>query len=141
MTDKVTVVYDNECPFCRSYCAKVRIDEAAGELELIDAREPSPVMDEITSMGLDIDQGMVVKIGDQIHYGSDAIHILALMSTRSGFFNKINFWIFKSKTLSRILYPVLRSCRNLALWLLGIKFIRNLENADQAEKTDLKDDP
>ncbi len=95
-------------------------------MKIVDARENSEVRDEITEMGLDIDQGMVLKMSGQIYYGSDAIHALALISSRSGSFNRANYWIFKSKTLSLWLYPVLRTCRNLLLKILGKSKINNL---------------
>ena len=38
-------------------------------------------MDEITAAGLDIDQGMVLKVGGTLHYGADAIHALSLLGT------------------------------------------------------------
>ena len=125
---KVYVVYDGQCPFCTTYCKLVKIREAVGEIELVDAREPSALMDEITELGLNIDQGMVVKIDDQIYYGDEAIHVLAMMSTDSGIFNKFNAKVFGSKRVSSVLYPVLRDCRNVALWLMRIPMIKNLED-------------
>lgn len=122
----IVLVYDKECPACDNYCQIARIREDIGELVLLDAREPSSVMDEITALGWDIDQGMVLKIDNQLYYGSDAIHALALISSRSGFFNRMNYWLFKSKTLSHIFYPALRSLRNLLLKLLGKTKINNL---------------
>jgi len=83
-------------------------------------------MQEITARGLDIDQGMVLKMGDQLYYGADAIHALALISSRSGLFNKLNYWIFCSKRVSAWLYPILRSMRNLLLKILGKTKINNL---------------
>lgn len=124
----ITIVYDDKCPFCRNYCQLVRLRKSAGTLKLIDARQPSALMDEITAMGLDIDRGMVVKIGDVIHYGSDAIHILALLSTQSGLFNRLTYWLFQSKKGASILYPILRDCRNIALRLMRIPLIHNLKN-------------
>src|SRR6185295_10858390 len=103
-----------------------RIRESVGELRLVDAREASAVMDEITLKGLDIDQGMVLKVENNLYYGSDAIHALSLMSSRSGIFNRLNYWIFRSPILSRWLYPVLRYFRNLLLMLLGKTKINNL---------------
>jgi predicted DCC family thiol-disulfide oxidoreductase YuxK len=126
-TPIVYVVYDDQCPFCRNYCQLIRVRRAVGRLRLVDAREPSALMDEINALGLDIDQGMVVKIGAQIHYGADAIHILALLSTKSGAFNRLNSWLFTSQKFSAFLYPVLRNCRNLALKLMGIPFVHNLK--------------
>ena len=87
-------------------------------------------MSEITALGLDIDQGMVVKMNDQIYYGADAIHALALISSRSGLFNRLNYWAFRSKTVSRFLYPLLRSCRNLLLKILRRTKINNLGLVD-----------
>lgn len=83
-------------------------------------------MDEITARGLDIDQGMVVKIGDELYYGPDAIHVLALMGTNRGFFNRVAYWSFRSRAVSRVVYPALKSCRNLLLKMLGKTKINNL---------------
>ncbi len=116
---EILLVYDKECPVCYNYCRFVRIRDSVGKLKLIDARESSEVMDEITSAGLDIDQGMVLKIGDVLYYGADAIHALALIGSPSGVLNRLNYWIFRSRTLSRILYPVLRFFHNLLLKVLG----------------------
>ena len=125
--EELLLVYDRECPACYAYCQVVRIRESVGELRIVDARENSEVMNEITSQGLDIDQGMVLKMGNQLYYGSDAVHTLALMGSRSGIFNRINYWIFKSKTISSILYPVLRFFRNFLLKILGKTKINNLK--------------
>lgn len=125
--NEILLVYDKECPACNNYCQMVRIRQSAGELKLVNAREPSEIMDEITAAGLDIDQGMVLKMGDVIYYASDAIHALALIGSQSSIFNRINYWIFRSRTLSRILYPVLRFFRNLLLKILRKTKINNLD--------------
>ena len=124
--EEILLVYDRECPACNAYCQVVRIRESVGDLRIVDARENSEVMNEITAQGLDIDQGMVLKMGDQLYYGSDAISTLALIGSRSGMFNRFNYWIFKSKTASSILYPFLRFSRNLLLKILGKNKINNL---------------
>ena len=124
--DEILLVYDMECPACDYYCQIVRIRESVGELKIVDARDSSEVMDEITDLGLDIDQGMVLKMGGEIYYGPDAIHAIALISSRSGAFNRLNYWVFRSKTLSRILYPVLKACRNLLLKMMRKTKINNL---------------
>ena len=124
--EEILLVYDRECPACNAYCQVVRIRESVGDLRIVDARENSEVMNEITAQGLDIDQGMVLKMGDQLYYGSDAMNTLALIGSRSGMFNRFNYWIFKSKTASSILYPLLRISRNLLLRVLGKTRINNL---------------
>ncbi len=123
---EILLVYDKECPACKAYCQIARIRESVGELKIVDARENSEVLKEITAQGLDIDQGMVLKMGEELYYGSDAINALALISSRSGVLNRLNYWIFKSKTVSSFLYPVLRYFRNLLLKMLGKTKINNL---------------
>jgi predicted DCC family thiol-disulfide oxidoreductase YuxK len=130
--EEILLVYDKQCPVCDNYCQLVRIRETVGELRLIDARASSAVMDEITSRGWDIDQGMVLKMGDELYYGSDAIHALALISSRSGIFNRLNYWLFKSRMLSHFFYPILRFFRNHLLKLLGRTKINNLKLENNA---------
>ena len=125
----ILLVYDKECPACDFYCNRARIRESVGNLVLVNARDGGPVMQQITAAGLDIDQGMVLKVGDELYYGADAIHSLSLMSTRSGIFNRLSYYLFRSKTISAVLYPVLRSCRNLLLKILGKRKINNLDIA------------
>jgi len=127
--EEIFLVYDKECPACDNYCQVVRIRKSIGKLTIVDARQDSQVMAELTAAGLDIDQGMVLKMGGQLYYGSDAIHALALISSRSGIFNRLNYWMFKSKSISHVLYPLLRFMRNSLLKLLGKTKINNLNRA------------
>ena len=131
--EEILLVYDKECPACDNYCQVIRIRETVGRLKIVNARDNSDVMQEITAKGLDIDQGMVLKMGDQLFYGADAIHALALISSKSGLLNRLNYWMFKSKRVSAFLYPVLRACRNLLLKILGKTKINNL-NYDKNER-------
>ncbi len=124
----ILLVYDKQCPLCDYYCQLVRIRESVGKLVLVDAREGTAILREITLAGLDIDQGMVLKLQDRVYYGSEAMHVLSLLSTRSGFFNRINFWVFRSRWLSQVSYPVFRFFRNLFLKARGATKINNLNS-------------
>ena len=123
---KIFLIYDKQCPACDNYCQVLRIKKTIGDLKLINARDKNDIMDSITARGFDIDQGMVLIIDEQLYYGADAIHALALLSSRSGILNRFNYWLFKSKALSLLLYPVLRFFRNLLLKLLNKTKINNL---------------
>ena len=122
----IEVVYDRQCPVCEFYCQRIDVDPALGKLCRVDAREDSSIMREITALGLDIDEGMVVKAGDSIHYGSDAINVLARNSSRTGLINWLASTLFRSARVARLLYPLLKACRNLLLKLLGRSRINNL---------------
>ena len=73
---------------------------------------------------------MVVKANDKIYYGSDAIHELALMSSKKGFINRVAWLTFRSPTLARVLYPMLKAVRNLLLKILGRSRINNLDQSN-----------
>lgn len=119
----VVIIYDGDCPYCSKYTHLLRIREAAGQVVLLNAREPSSEVRAAQAAGLDLNEGMVVRIGDQYYHGADAIHRLSLMSTRSGLMNRIAAATFRSKGRARLLYPALRFGRNLTLALLGRKAI------------------
>ena len=129
-TPAITLVYDGDCPVCRNYTQHLSIRQAAGTFELLNARDNPPILQEINALNFDMDEGFVLKIGDRFYHGADAIHTLALLSTRTGFLNKMNYLIFRSKTLTRLLYPALRSGRNLLLMVLGKRKLNNLKNTE-----------
>ena len=116
--DAARLIYDGECPFCANYVALLRIREHI-KLELIDAREASAETMDIVAMGYDLDQGFVLSIAEHYYFGDEAMHVLALLGTRSTMFNRLNKFVFSQPKLASTLYPVLRFLRNLILRLLG----------------------
>lgn len=123
----IELVYDRECPACEFYCQRIDVRESAGRLVRIDARDDSEVLREVTALGLDIDEGMVVRIDGRIYYGADAINELARLSSRSGLFNRFAAATFRSPAVARTLYPIFKALRNLLLKALGRSRINNLE--------------
>ena len=128
--DEWGLVYDWQCPACNLYCHQLCIRESGGQFRLINARDNPEVMKEITARGFDIDQGMILKMNDQFYYGAEAIHKLALIAIPSTVFNRLNIWIFRSRRRAKLLYPVLRACRNFLLKLLRRTKINNLGLTD-----------
>ena len=113
------LLYDGECPFCARYVSMVRLRESIGRVRLIDARDQGPELLEVRAAGLNIDEGMVLKLNGRLHHGDECIQHIALLTTPSGVFNRLNAWVFRSGARSRALYPMLRTGRNTALRLLG----------------------
>ncbi len=133
MTDskqQIWLVYDGDCPLCRTFAKVVKIREAAGELQLVNAREPHPILQEVNARQFNLDQGIVVKLNESFYHGADALHVLSLLSTNQTWFNRLNAFIFRSRVLTKVTYPVLKSIRNLLLWLNRKTKINNTRKSD-----------
>lgn len=126
MKHPVKVVYDKQCPVCHAYCELAR-DADPDHTLLLDAREDSELMREVTRRNLDIDEGMVVEIDGKLFYGADAIFELARAGDSRHWFARVTAWLFRYRWMARITYPVFKALRNLLLKLLGRERINNLQ--------------
>ena len=115
------LLYDGECPFCTQYVKLLRIREAVGPIDLIDARQSGPEYALARAKGFDIDAGMLLHHKGVFHHGDGALHMLAALSTPLGPFNRAMGWLFGSPARARMAYPWLRGGRNLVLRALGRK--------------------
>jgi len=119
----IIIVYDGLCPLCNAYVHYMRLKKAISSISLIDARNDKAQVIALKEHGLDINQGMVLIMGDNLYFGSDCIHMLALLSSRSGWFNKINATVFSNRHIAQWLYPVMRLGRSLVLTYRKIPLI------------------
>lgn len=115
----VTLIYDGQCPVCSHYVRRLRLEALPGGLELVDARRGGEAVAEARRRGLCIDDGVVLRVGDDWAHGADAMHRLALLSSPSGLFNRVNYWLFRSPRRAALTYPWLRAGRHLLLRLIG----------------------
>jgi predicted DCC family thiol-disulfide oxidoreductase YuxK len=122
------IAYDDECPFCAAYVKRARLQESIGHVHLYDIRKNKDISTLLSDKGFDLDQGMVFYFNGEYFHGADCVNRVAMLTSPVGLFNKVNGFIFKHPLLSRVLYPVLRTCRNTVLFLLGKKKINNLKN-------------
>lgn len=112
------IVYDGHCPFCSAYIRLIRLKAAVGRVDMFDARKHPELVQYLRDAGYEINEGMVAIIGGTIHFGEEAMHVLALHTTRSGAFNTLTSRIFASPLLSKIFYPVFKFGRRVALFAL-----------------------
>mgnify|MGYP001545960188 CR=1 FL=1 len=118
------IIYDGDCPFCAAYVRMTRLKRAVGDVELVNARDMNDAdINELTAKGFNLDSGMIVVYEGEYYHGHEAIHMIALMTTEAGPFNRVMGTLFKNKKTAKCLYPFLVTGRNLALFLLGHKKI------------------
>lgn len=112
------IIYDGECPFCSKYVRLIQLKKTMGHVELINAREDNAIKEKLKDLSIDINQGMVLIDGEDIYFAEDCVHRLALLSTSSTLFNRINKFVFKYRILAKIIYPIMKTGRNFVLFIL-----------------------
>lgn len=113
------IIYDGDCPFCSRYVALIRLRESIGPVQLINVREHPDVNDQYLTRGINLDEGMILILDRKEYFGADCVNRLALLSSGSTLFNKLNAAIFRYEWLSSFLYPIMRFGRNLTITILG----------------------
>lgn len=113
------IYYDGECPFCTRYTTLLRLRESVGDVDLVNVRDDAVARQTLQASGYDLDRGMVLDLDGRLYAGANAMHILAMLSGRSGFLNRVVASVFRFAWLATLLYPALRAGRGLALFALG----------------------
>lgn len=114
----LAIFYDGKCPICARYLQMVRLSDLH-DVSLIDVRLSPTDWRRLETEGFDVDQGMVVDFDGQKYGGADAVNILSLLSTPSGYLNRINKLLLGNRRVARLLYPCLRAGRWTLLFVLG----------------------
>ena len=124
------LLYDGQCPFCSRYVRLVRLREAVGPVRLIDARPGGPELALATAAGLDINTGMVLSLNGELYHGDACLNRVALLSTPSDLFNRLNATLFRSPRIAAFAYPIMRTARNAVLWSIGRPLIDHAQSVD-----------
>ncbi len=132
--EKIEIVYDDECPVCKTYCTNISLDNPEDSLTLTDARRKTAIMDDVTAKGWNIDEGIVVKINDKMYYNSEAMHQIAIRTKEKGFMGWVNRVFFRTARLSNVVYPAAKVARNMLLRVMGVGRINNLKSGNTLKK-------
>lgn len=97
-------------------------------------REASIFKEEAIAKGYNLDRSVVIKSGDVFYLAGDAIHFMAMRADRSKWMGRQIYCLFRSRTRSRLLYPILRTTRLFLLWLRSIPKIHEAD-AQRKEST------
>lgn len=122
MNMKIDIFYDGECPFCNNFVQLSKLKESH-QVALHDLRNNVDQVQLFLEKGYDVNEGMVVIIDEEIHYGYESIYIISILSNRDKCIGKIYYFLFSNKIVTKFLYPAMRLGRNVTLFLLGRKKI------------------
>lgn len=125
-TAPISILYDSECPICRFGIKNLALEDTRGQLQIIDARATSTFKNEVIAKGYNLDREIVIRSGERLYSGGDALHFLAMRADRSTWLRRKMFSFFRSRTLSKLLYPALRSGRLILLWLRSVPKIHEV---------------
>lgn len=138
MSDTSLIIYDGECVFCQNYVRFVRLREAVGPVELIDARSGDPRIAQYWR-SYDLNEGMLFVHRGKVHHGADAVHVLAGLTSSIGAFNKVNARIFANGGVTGLLYPLLKAGRRLTLAARGRGLLKRPGDNPTAEIGETRD--
>ena len=119
MIKHLKIYYDGSCHLCQNYVKFLRLKSTVERVELVNLRTSEKRVQDFNAMGMDVDQGMIVDIDGETHFGDKAIFVLAGLSSQSNLWNRINAWLFASGFFTRLLYPFMRLFRNTLLFAQG----------------------
>ena len=114
---RIVVVYDGDCPLCNTYVHMTRLSKAVGRPTLVNARERPELIKALAESGVNLDDGMAVYYQGRLYVGSEAVNLLALLTTPVDLANRVAAVVLGQPALARGLYPFLRAGRNLLLKL------------------------
>ncbi|MEE2859416.1 MAG: DCC1-like thiol-disulfide oxidoreductase family protein [Paracoccus sp. (in: a-proteobacteria)] len=111
------IVYDGDCIFCQNYVKLVRLRDMVGKVELLDARSDDPRVRDFQRQGYDLNEGMLFVHRGRVHHGSDAVHMMALLSSSSDSLNRLNRRLLSNPKVAKAIYPALKLGRRATLFL------------------------
>lgn len=115
--DGALIVYDGDCIFCQNYVKLVRLRDMVGKVELLDARSDDPRVRDFQRQGYDLNEGMLFVHRGRVHHGSDAVHMMALLSSSSDSLNRLNRRLLSIPKVAKAIYPALKLGRRATLFL------------------------
>lgn len=118
------LLYDGECPACRSYVAIARLRQLWPDLRILDARQEPELVTELRVKGYEINEGFVLSLGGRIYFGPEATRMIGEQGRSHSAVRRSILGAIGTAPWSRWLYPWLNRCRQLFLRLLGRSLIR-----------------
>jgi hypothetical protein len=116
LKQKLTLYYDNQCPFCSKYANFLKLKENF-EITLKDARENQSEIS-LVCENLNINDGFIVIYENNCFQGVKALELLNSAVDKDTFLGKLHFIFRYDNIFSKILYKILFILRKIILFVL-----------------------
>ena len=120
MSDKISFIYDGECPFCNHFAQLLELKSRIPSLQVLDGRENLEQLTKLYKLGYDLNNGAILIINGKIKHGADAINWICseLKETNDSLLEVLRI-IFISNKRSMLLFPFLLWGRRILLTVKG----------------------
>ncbi|BCH24859.1 DCC1-like thiol-disulfide oxidoreductase family protein [Mesorhizobium sp. L-8-3] len=113
------LLYDGDCPACSAYVAVAALRKLHPSFQVLDARHEPLLVAAMRSQGFDVNEGIILDIGGKIHFGADAVRMMARLGKDHGIARRTILVATGDASWSAWLYPRLKRGRRRLLELLG----------------------
>ena len=118
-SSNVAIIYDGDCPICSNIMIYSDLKDRFRSVELLNARFYKDLTCNLNKKyNLNLNDGMIVVVEDNLFFGGEALHFIGLNSTKKTFVGKIISLIYRWKFISNTMYPLFRFLRLLLLKIL-----------------------
>ncbi len=113
-------IYDGSCPFCSYFAEFAELRSGIPDLLIKDGRSDLDLLRELSQNGYNLKNGAILKVEDQILYGSEAVQWVCSRMKPSN--NLLSYLVplMSKPSRSRTLYPLLLLARKMILKLKSI---------------------
>ena len=113
------VLYDGDCPVCRSYMALAQLRRLRPDIAILNARDEPDLVAALRRDGHEINDSILVRLGPDIYEGAKATGLIAELGSDNPWTRRMALYAIGGGPWASALYPWLRATRNLLLRLMG----------------------
>ncbi|RKF12425.1 DUF393 domain-containing protein [Roseovarius spongiae] len=113
------ILFDGDCIYCNDFARVMSLRSTLGSLALVNVRDAPDLISALRDHGFEPNEGMLFKAGNQLFFGADAVHMLALASQDKGLWGLASKTVFKNPTLVKVAYPLMKLGRRITLIARG----------------------
>ena len=113
------VLFDGACSVCGGYIAMAGLGKSPDGPAAVDARQAPELVEAMRRQGLEVNDGMIARVGGRIYYGPEVTRLIADRATQAPAAARGLLYVIGRAPWSHALYPLLVKGRRLLLRLRG----------------------